>query len=154
MLELRKTKRALAMTAATLALAGGSAFVTGGTAHAAGVGQVCRQWDVSADGLSVHVCLEWDEVGGYPNPLWGHAETYGTNNTTINLCVRVLDQNLNEIPGSRGCRVVWGPSGSMDGPAVYVPPCRPGGTKYYAEAWFTSPTFYYGGMTGALAEIC
>lgn len=53
MLKLRKTRRAIAMSAATLALAGGAALGTAGAAHASGS---CA--NVGAYGASASACVD------------------------------------------------------------------------------------------------
>ena len=98
----------------------------------------CRTPDVPADGLSVHTCVKGD--GG--STLQSVADTSGSNKTSITLCAEIVDANQNEVPGSRNCQVVWGPSGTVWSNPVSVAP----GT-YYGVSYFTSPTFYYGGET-------
>ncbi|WP_330294357.1 hypothetical protein [Streptomyces sp. NBC_00503] len=134
-----------ATAAATLTLAAASLIGTASGAHAATVDYACRTPDVYADGLYVHTCINW--YMGQSNPTWGTVSTHGGNNTSITLCVHLLNQNLAEVGGSKKCSTVWGPSGSVQGPPVNQP-CD--GTKYYAESWFTSPTYYYGGMGPAV----
>jgi hypothetical protein len=58
--------------------------------------------------------------------------------------VEVVDANQNLVPGSRNCRLQWGPSGHVDGNTVTLAP-----GLYYAVSYFTSPTYWYGGETPA-----
>ncbi|WP_145883914.1 hypothetical protein [Streptomyces sp. BK340] len=129
-----------ATAAASLTLAAGLIGPAAG-AHAATTDYACRGSDVHADGLYVHTCINW--YMGQSNPVRGTASTHGSNNTSITLCVHLLNQNLQEVAGSKRCSTVSGSSGFVQGTSVNQP-CD--GTNYYAESWFTSPTYYYGGM--------
>ncbi|MFF7129214.1 hypothetical protein [Streptomyces sp. NPDC008240] len=130
-----------ATAAASLTLAAAGLIGPAAGAHAATTDYACRGSDVYADGLYVHTCINW--YMGQSNPVRGTASTHGSNNTSITLCVHLLNQNLQEVAGSKRCSTVSGSSGFVQGPSVNQP-CD--GTNYYAESWFTSPTYYYGGM--------
>lgn len=140
-----RMRRVAALGASAFALAATSLF--GATSAHATDANACRHPDVAADGLYVHTCINWVLYDGHS--VWGTANTYGTNNTSINLCVQILDDNLNVIPNSTACKVVSGPSGSVTGPRVSV-----GYGFYYAQSYFTSPTYFYGGMSEGLCNSC
>ncbi|GAA2787734.1 hypothetical protein GCM10010441_11010 [Kitasatospora paracochleata] len=130
-------KLRLAASSAVIALVATAGLFSAGTASANTTGRVCRNPDVSADGLNVHTCISGD--GG--RTLTATADTSGGNNTTINLCVKVVDGSQHDVPGSENC--AWG----VNGPHGHVssnPVTVPYGT-YYAVSYFTSPTYWYGG---------
>ncbi|HJP74265.1 MAG TPA: hypothetical protein VJ914_08355 [Pseudonocardiaceae bacterium] len=124
------------------ALALGASLLAGGVAAAStpdggGGGHGCRA-PLPADGLSVVTCVDWADSGS----AVGTVTTSGSNNTTINLCVEVVDANQNLVPGSRNCQPQPGPSGFVQTPNVSL---RAG--TYYVVSYFTSPTYWYGGET-------
>ncbi|MEY9969272.1 hypothetical protein ABIA33_007360 [Streptacidiphilus sp. MAP12-16] len=140
-------KLRLAASAAALAMAAATSLVTADSASAANVVTACRTPDLAADGLYVHTCINTPQYDGHH--VWATVSTYGGNNTSINLCVEVLDTNQNVVPGSLACKVVWGPSGSVASPTVTV-----GDGFVNAQSFFTSPTYWYGGMSAAICNVC
>lgn len=101
---------------------------------------LCRKPDVSADGLNVHTCIQGD---GHAT-LQSVVDTSGSNNTSINLCAEIVDQQQHVVAGSQRCQVVPGPSGT-----VWSYPVTLGPGTYYGVSFFTSPTYFYGGETPA-----
>ncbi|MBF9071365.1 hypothetical protein [Streptacidiphilus fuscans] len=134
-------KKRLAALLAVLTLALSASLFASGTASATD-GRFCRS-PISADGLQVETCVSHDEDPG----TWGEVHTWGTNNTSINLCVELVDANQNLVPNSRSCSVQqgnglgFGDGGFQETPEMWN---LPSGT-YYAIAYFTSPTYWYGG---------
>lgn len=106
-----------------------------GTADGGGGGRACRA-PHPADGLSVGTCIDYSDDGHFD----GEVITSGSNSTMINLCVELVDVHQNLVPGTHTCRLQPGPSGRVKTPVVHVGP----GT-YYAQSYFTSPTYFYGG---------
>lgn len=142
-------KLRLAASALTLAMAASTSVLTASNASAANIVTACRTPDLYADGLYVHTCINTPQYDGHN--VWGTVKTYGSNNTSINLCVEVLDENLNVIPGSLTCKVVQGPSGTV----VTTPVVWQGTHGVFAQSFFTSPTYYYGGMSeGICVDNC
>jgi hypothetical protein len=136
------TKRFAALLAVPALALGACLFAVGtaaaGTAGAGG-GSVCRD-PLPADSLSVHTCAKWDDT----RSAFGTVSTSGSNNTSIDLCVELVDANQNLVPGSRNCQIQPGPSGYVEGHSVTVAP-----GIYYAVSYFTSPAYWYGGETPA-----
>jgi hypothetical protein len=71
MVKIGKTRRAIGLTAATLALAGGTAIGTAGSAHAAGMQTTCTPYQSAGNGAwewSLQTCIDeespWGMVAG------------------------------------------------------------------------------------------
>ncbi|MEY9968347.1 hypothetical protein ABIA33_006431 [Streptacidiphilus sp. MAP12-16] len=81
MLKLRNTRRAIAMAAASLALAGGATITTASTAHAYG-STVCTGWRYASNsggghGWGMNVCMEHS-----PGEAHGWVDTSSASNST------------------------------------------------------------------------
>ena len=137
-----KKRLAALLVLPTLAL--GVSLIAAGPAAAApagaGGGSVCRDPN-PLDGLTVTTCAKWSDDDG---SAFGTVTTTGSNNTSIDLCVELVDANQHLVPGSRNCQVQQGPAGSVQGFTVYPAP-----GLYYAVSYFTSPTYWYGGESPA-----
>lgn len=135
------TKRSAAFLAVPALVLGASLFAAG-TASATDNGTGgCRKPPEYKDGLTISTCIT--RTG--PGTAYGNVRTTGTNRSTINLCVWLVDVNQNTVPGSRDCRIVAGADGSVLTPTMSLAPGR-----YYAVSSFTSPTYYYGGESPSL----
>ena len=124
------------------ALALGAGLLAVGTAAAStgdggGGGSVCRA-PKPADGLSVTTCAEWADT----RSAFGKVSTSGSNNTSIDLCVELVDANQNLVPNSRNCQIQPGPAGYVQTPTLILAP-----GVYYVVSYFTSPVYWYGGET-------
>jgi hypothetical protein len=132
-------KRLAALLVPALVLGAGLFAIGNANADAPNGG--CRKPPVYADGLTVSTCTT--RTG--PSSAYGSVKTTGTNNTLIRLCVELVDVNQNLVPNSRDCQVVNGQDGQVTTPNLTLGP----GT-YYAQSYFTSPAYYYGGEAPAL----
>ncbi|MEY9875561.1 hypothetical protein ABH931_005065 [Streptacidiphilus sp. MAP12-33] len=133
-------RRVVASGTAALALVAGISVGAAGTASAAQTGGGCVYHD--KDGFSVRTCIDGDGAGG----IWADVQTYGSNNTSINMCVEIVDSNQNLVPGSRNCQIVNGSSSDTGTNIVF-----PGSGTYYGVSYFTSPTYWYGGESPSIS---
>jgi hypothetical protein len=123
------------------ALVLGASLFAVGNANADAPNGGCRKPPVSADSLLVSTCIT--RTG--PGSAYGSVKTTGTNNTLIDLCVEIVDVNQNLVGNSRDCQIQHGEVGQVTTPTLDLAP----GT-YYAQSYFTTPTYWYGGESPAL----
>ncbi|MEY9875942.1 hypothetical protein ABH931_005449 [Streptacidiphilus sp. MAP12-33] len=143
-MKLTRLSGAVAATAlAGLATAGGLATAT--TANAATSSNICRSGSVPNDGESVLPCI----YGNGAKSIYGLAVISGTNHTSVNLCVDIINAATGAVvSGTPTCTYV---SDAANGGSVSTSWVAPGYGTYVSHAWFTSPTYYDGGESGRLS---
>ena len=109
-------------------------------------GQVCRYAPIHADGEWIYECIQGDSGNGLQA---GAYTANGTNNTTINLCVQIVNAVTGATAGNPSCATVSGENSGSASP--FTPQLHLPDGQYVAHAYFTTPTYFDGGESGRMA---